>query len=386
MRPPFSFKLLRLREIYLIYLRMEPRVLQKRSGCRGIVDGKEVIIFSSNDYLGLSCHPEVIKAASEAADKYGVGTGGAPGTTGTTEVHNELSAAIAAFKSRQKAVLFPSGYQANIAIHNALASPDTIFYLDKRHHPSAVDGARLGRKSEIVRFDHNNLEILEDKLKSNKNKTNVVSLPSVFTVDGDIAPLDKIADLKNKYNFLHILDEAHATGCVGQSGRGLEEHFDLHGVADFIMGSFSKALGSQGGFIAYNNESEEFLKSGFRQFEYSTSLSAVCAATALKALEIFQSDNKLLQKLTIVKSAIIDQCRANKVEIISHASMILLIPCSNLPDAVGKLMKDGFFVVPTSAIIDGERMDCLRITPMTLHEKEQIEDFSKSLGKHVIQQ
>jgi 7-keto-8-aminopelargonate synthetase-like enzyme len=223
---------------------MEPRVLQKRSGCRGIVNGKDVVIFSSNDYLGLSSHPDVIKAASDAAEMYGIGTGGAPGTTGTTEIHKELSAAIAAFKSREKAVLFPSGYQANIAVHNALASSETVFYLDKRHHPSAVDGARLGSGSEIVRFDHNKLEILENRLKLNKNKTSVVSLPSVFTVDGDIAPLDKIADLKNNYSFILILDEAHATGCVGKSGRGLEEHYDLHGIADFIMGSFSKALGS----------------------------------------------------------------------------------------------------------------------------------------------
>jgi len=364
---------------------MKPRVLQKRSGCRAVVDGREVTIFSSNDYLGLSCHPEVIMAASEAAEKYGVGTGGAPGTTGTTEIHKELSAAIAAFKSRNRAVLFPSGYQANIAIHNALSSPETVFYLDKRHHPSAVDGARLGKDSEIVRFDHNSLNNLKDRLLSNKGRINVVSLPSVFTVDGDIAPLDKIAELKNKYGFMLILDEAHATGCVGKTGRGLEEHYNLHGIADFIMGSFSKALGSQGGFIAYNVESAKLLKSGFRQFEYSTSLSTVSAAAALKALQLFQSNPRIFESLKEAKAAIIDRCRANGVEIIAHASMILLIPCQNLTEAVEKLMKDGFFVVPTSAIIDGRKMDCLRITPMALHEADKIECFSKSLGDIVVQ-
>lgn len=364
---------------------MEPRVLQKRSGCHAVVDGREVTIFSSNDYLGLSCHPEVIKAASEAAGKYGIGTGGAPGTTGTSEIHRELSAAIAGFKSRQKAVLFPSGYQANIAIHNALASPDTVFYLDKRHHPSAVDGARLGGKSEMVRFDHNNLINLEEILRENHGKTNVVSLPSVFTVDGDIAPLDRIAELKNRYGFALILDEAHATGCVGETGRGLEEYFSLHGVADFIMGSFSKALGSQGGFVAYDDGSAKLLKAGFRQFEYSTSLSTVSAAAALKALQLFQADPRVFEALNRAKAAIIDRCRANGVEIIAHASMILLIPCQNPADAVERLMKDGFFVVPTSAIIDGRKMDCLRITPMALHEADKIEDFSKSLGNTVIQ-
>jgi 7-keto-8-aminopelargonate synthetase-like enzyme len=204
-------------------------------------------------------------------------------------------------------------------------------------------------------------------------------------VDGDIAPLDKIAELKNKNGFILVLDEAHATGCVGKSGRGLEEYFDLHGIADFIMGSFSKALGSQGGFIAFDNESGKSLKSGFRQFDYSTSLSTVCAAAALKTLQIFQSDKSLFQNLKRVKSVIIDQCRANKVEIISHESMILLVPCRNLTEALERLLCDGFFVVPASAVIDGQKLDSLRITPMALHEDDHIRAFSYSLGRHVVQ-
>ncbi len=363
---------------------METRVLQKRSGCRGVVDGKEVVIFSSNDYLGLSCHPEVIKAASEAAKKYGIGTGGAPGTTGTTDIHQELSKAIATFKSRDKAVLFPSGYQANIAIHHALASPDTVFHLDIRHHPSAVDGARLGGGLKLNKFDHNHLESLEKDLKSNVGKTNIVSLPSVFTVDADIAPLDGIAELKKRYKFILILDEAHATGCVGESGRGLEELFDLHGIADFIMGSFSKALGSQGGFIAYNNMSEKHLKSGFRQFLYSTSLSTVSIAAALKALQIFQSDKGIYSSLQNAKSIIIEQCHKRNIEIISHESMILLVPCDNLIEAIEKLLYDGFFVVPAKAYLKGQKRDCLRITPMSLHSEGDIQEFVNSMSKHVV--
>ncbi|UCC80949.1 MAG: pyridoxal phosphate-dependent aminotransferase family protein [Candidatus Zixiibacteriota bacterium] len=364
---------------------MKTRILQKRSGCRGVVDGRDVIIFSSNDYLGLSCHPEIIKAASEAAKRYGIGTGGAPGTTGTTDLHQELSRAIADLKSREKAVLFPSGYQANIAIHNSLASPETVYYLDKRHHPSAVDGARLGSGSEIIRFNHNDLTDLEDKLKSSEGRTNVVSLPSVFTVDGDIAPLDKIADLKSKHDFSLILDEAHATGCVGKSGHGLEEHFNLHGVADFIMGSFSKALGSQGGFVAYNSISEKQLKSGFRQFSYSTSLSTVSVAAALKALRIFKSDEDLYKSLQKAKSSIIEECRKQNIEIISHESMILLVPCENLTEALEKLLEDGFFVVPAKAYINDRRQDCLRITPMSLHSGNDIKAFADYIAKSVIQ-
>ena len=364
---------------------METRILQKRSGCRGVVNGKEVIIFSSNDYLGLSSHPDVIKAASEAAEKYGIGTGGAPGTTGTTDIHKRLSDAIAAFKSRDKAVIFPSGYQANIAIHSALGSGDAVFHLDQRHHPSALDGARLGSRSEFNKFDHNDLESLEILLKSNLDKTNIVSLPSVFTVDGDIAPLDKIADLKNRNKFILILDEAHATGCVGRTGRGLEEFFDLHDAADFIMGSFSKALGSQGGFIAYNSESGKYLRSGFRQFLYSTSLSAVSAAAALKALQILQSDKELFSSLQNAKFKIIERCGKSDIRIVSHESMILLVPCENPSEAVEKLLVDGFFVVPAKAYINGKRRDCLRVTPMSLHTDNDIRAFVDSMVKYVVQ-
>jgi 8-amino-7-oxononanoate synthase len=363
---------------------MNAKILKKRQGCRGIIDGKEVIIFSSNDYLGLSSHPEVIKAAIKTAERYGIGTGGAPETTGTTDLHVALSKAVAAFKSRDIAYLFPSGYQANIAIHHALATEDTVFHIDERHHPSAMDGAKIGKKTPIFRFNHNDLTDLENNLKSNPGSRNVVSLPSVFTLDGDIAPLDKIADLKNKYDFILILDEAHATGCVGKTGRGLEEHLNLHGIAEFIMGSFSKALGSQGGFVVYNRSSEKWLKSKFRQFVYSTSLSTVSVAAALKALEVFTSDSSLYGNLLKSKSKIIEKCEESGVKLIVHDSMILLAHCDNLFDAVGRLLEDGFVVIPTKAYIGDERHDCLRITPMSLHTDEDIASFVDSLGRNLV--
>jgi len=204
-------------------------------------------------------------------------------------------------------------------------------------------------------------------------------------VDADIAPLDKIADLKKRYGFILILDEAHATGCVGKSGRGLEELFDFHGIADFIMGSFSKALGSQGGFVAYNNMSEKRLKSGFRQFAYSTSLSTVSVGAALKALQIFQSDPGLFRSLQNVKSMIIRQCDKQSIRIISHESMILLVPCENLQEAIEKLLGDSFFVVPAKAYLDGQRQDCLRVTPMSLHTESDIKAFVNSMAKNIVQ-
>jgi 7-keto-8-aminopelargonate synthetase-like enzyme len=365
---------------------METRVLEKRQGCRGVVNGQEVVIFSSNDYLGFSSHSDVIEAAMKAAKRYGIGTGGAPGTTGTTDLHQRLARKIAEFKSRDQAILFPSGYQANIAIHHSVSSAETVFYLDKRHHPSALDGARLGGKSKIVRFDHGDLEYLENGLKSDGSKTAVVSLPSVFTVDGDIAPLDRIAELKNKYGFVLILDEAHATGCIGKTGHGLEEHFGLYGLADFIMGSFSKALGSQGGFIAYDRGSEKYLKSRFRQFDYSTSLSTVSVAATLRALEVFQADEAIYKSLLNAKSLIIEKCREKGIKLIAHESMILLIPCSNPETVLSLLLDDGYFVVSVKADFENNKQNCLRITPMSLHTESDIAGLIDSLGRNITQQ
>lgn len=358
-------------------------VLEKRHGPRTIVDGKEVVLFSSNDYLALSSHPEVLRAASEAAGQYGAGTGGAPGTSGTNRIHLQLSEAIAAFKSREKAVIFPSGYQANLAIHQALGGKETVFHMDRRHHPSAMDGARLARDSKIIKFDHNQLEDLESNLKSHPGKINIVSLPSVFTINGDIAPLDKLFDMKKKFEFILVLDEAHATGCMGNTGRGLEEHFGLNGAADFIMGSFSKALGSQGGFLAFNRNSESLLKSKFRSFVYSTSLSAVSAAAALKALQLLESDTTIISSLRKSRDAITRKFREFKLEIISKESMILLVPCDDCDNIQKKLLADGYLVFPVETESDGRPGKFFRITPNAAHTADDINGFANALSVHL---
>jgi 7-keto-8-aminopelargonate synthetase-like enzyme len=365
-------------------------VLEKRHGPRTIVDGKEVVLFSSNDYLALSSHPEVLRAASEAANQYGIGTGGAPGTSGTNRIHCQLSEAIAAFKSREKAVIFPSGYQANLAIHQSLGGSDAIFHVDRRNHPSAIDGARLARDSKIVKFDHNRLEDLESNLKSHSGETNIVSLPtnivslpSVFTIDGDIAPLDKLFDLKKKLNFVLILDEAHATGCIGDTGRGLEEHFGLNGAADFIMGTFSKALGSQGGFLAFNRNVEPLLKSQFRSFVFSTSLSAVSAAAALKALQLLESDTTIISSLKESKDAIARKFRELNLEIIKKKSMILLVPCDDCENIQKKLLADGYLAFPVETDTEGHPGKFLRITPNAAHTADDITGFANALSVHL---
>lgn len=348
-----------------------------------MVDGKEVILFSSNDYLALSSHPDVLKAASEAAGLYGTGSGGAPGTSGTDRIHRQLSEAIAAFKSRQKAILFPSGYQANLAIHQALGGSDTVFYIDRRHHPSAMDGVRLARDSKVVRFDHDRLQDLESAIRSHPGKSNIVSLPSVFTINGDIGPLDKIFEMKEKLKFTLIIDEAHATGCIGDTGRGLEEHFGLKGAADFVMGTFSKALGSQGGFLAFNENSESLLRSKFRPFDYSTSLSPVSAAAALKGLELLEADQIIFSSLKRSKKRMADELSRKGIDYVKTESMIMLVPCDNCRDIQRRLLSDGYLSIVTEAEIGGAGRECFRVTPNAAHTEKDIEGFAETLSAHL---
>ena len=358
-------------------------VLEKRRGVRAVIDGKEVVVFSTNDYLSLSCHPEVEQAAVDALNRFGSGSGGAPGTTGTTSVHIQLSKAVAEFKSREKAVLLPSGYQANIAIHHALGSDNTVFFLDKRHHPSATDGARLAKDCRIVRFDHHDLNGFEALLQSNPAAKQVVSIPSVFTIDGDIAPLDKLIRLKDKHGFILILDEAHASGCLGETGRGLEEHFGLKGAADFVMGTFSKAFGASGGFIAFDDDRRSYLKSSFRQLDYSTSISPVTAGAALKAMEILKRDSSLMDRLRDSRRAIIENCRQNGIDVIVGQSMIILVPCDNCRELQKRMLFDGYLLMSSEAEIEGDIRSCIRVTANAAHTEKDIEGFARALGKNI---
>jgi 8-amino-7-oxononanoate synthase len=356
-------------------------VMEKRKGCRAVCAGKEVVIFSSNDYLGLSAHPAVLKAAAEAAARYGLGTGGAPGTTGTTAIHNQLQKAVAAFKSRDNAVLFPSGFQANQALHQALDADRTVFYLDNRHHPSAVDGVRLAKNSKLVRFDHSDMDGFKGQILAYRKMRQIVSLPSVFTVDGDIAPLDKIMKLKQELGFLLVLDEAHASGCIGERGHGLEEHFNMKGAADFIMGTFSKALGSQGGFLAYNNSVANELRGQLRPREYSTSLSTVSAAAALAALNLVENDASIMNSLRTTKNTIIDKFKSAGLTLLSHESMVMLFPYDDNETLQRRLFEAGYLTITVKALIDGIMKNCLRITPMATHTESDIVGFVEAVKR-----
>ncbi len=353
------------------------RPLQARNAQHIIIDGEPLVMFCSNDYLGLSHDRRVIAAAVNAAEKYGCGTGGAPGTSGTTELHRELAETIAAFKNRRRAVLFPSGYAANVAVHAAIAGDDTAYFYEERHHPSAVEGIVLSGCPRH-KFGHLDFAHLEKLLAESNNSRKIVTIPSVFTLDGAITPLDELIRLKEKYGFLLIIDEAHATGALGDSGRGLEEYFNLKGAADIIMGTFSKALGSQGGFLAFDPPPEKLFGKPLREYVYSTSLSAMAVGAALKSLQILQAEPELISRMKTNAGIIHQTLSGGGIRLNQPGRYILNAYFGNDEEAESvreQLRRSGYFVIK---IQNAERHG-LRITAMATHTAAEITGFCRSL-------
>ena len=251
-----------------------------------LIDGKEYVNFSSNDYLGFSTHP-AIASAVKGAVSFGTGSSASRLMTGSLDLHHALEEKVAHFKGKEDGAVFNSGYQANVGIISALCGKDDCVFSDRLNHASIVDGIKLSGASHI-RFRHNDAghleELLEEKRKDFRNS--LIVTETVFSMDGDIAPLEDVVRLKKKYDSLLMVDEAHATGLFGPSGSGITEEKALSGEIDIIMGTFSKALGVFGAYAATSKVIKDFLVNSCRSFIYSTSLPEAIMAANLVAIEI----------------------------------------------------------------------------------------------------
>lgn len=252
-------------------------------------NGKKYINFGSNNYLSLSSNKKVKKAYIDGINKWGCGTGASRLVTGSFKVHFELEKALADFSKKESALLFPSGYMANIGLISAISDKNDIIILDKTNHASIIDGARLSGIDYRI-FPHLNYNYLEDILKKSNAKKKIIVTDSIFSMDGDMADLKTLADLKNKYNAILIVDEAHAVGVFGKNGEGLSEKLNVTNDIDFKIGTLSKSFGLQGGYIAASNEAIDFLKNKSRSFIYTTAISPGICTAALKALELIKNN------------------------------------------------------------------------------------------------
>ncbi|KGF47671.1 8-amino-7-oxononanoate synthase [Veillonella montpellierensis DNF00314] len=262
-----------------------------------VLEGKEYVMMASNNYLGLTHHPKVIQAAIRALETYGTGSGGSRLINGTHKLFTTLEKELATYKETEKALVFNTGYMANVGTISALMGKDDLIFSDALNHASIIDGCRMS-KANIITYEHCNMNDLEKKLQSygNQSQNKLIVTDGVFSMDGDIAPLDKLVWLKEKYNSLLMVDDAHATGVIG-NGKGSAHHYHLDHKVDIQLGTLSKALGSVGGFVATNSIISDYLINTSRPFIFSTALAPANIGAALAALELIESDTTLIDKL-----------------------------------------------------------------------------------------
>ena len=350
-----------------------------------IINKKKFYQFASNNYLGLTTNPEVVSSSIKTSNKFGVGTGGSRLVTGTSALHNKLEADIAKFKKTEDAIVFSSGYLANLGTISSLMSKGDIIFSDELNHASLIDGSRLS-KSKIVIYKHSDMLDLEKKLKrfSSSTSRKMILTDTVFSMDGDIAPLDEIVFLCKKYNCLSMVDEAHATGVLGKTGSGATELFGIQNKIDICMGTLSKAVGSVGGYIAGSNKLIDFLKNRARSFIFDTSLPGPALEASIQSIRIIKEDRELRKKLFNNIHELTDFLKSSNFSYVDTSTPIIPIIIGDEKKTLKSaefLFKNQIYIpaVRPPSVPKGESR--IRITLMANHESKHIKKLIRILDK-----
>ncbi|MCH7480957.1 MAG: glycine C-acetyltransferase [Chloroflexi bacterium] len=274
------------------------RTLGSPQGAWLEVDGQRALNFCSNNYLGLANHPKLVAAAKVAMDKYGVGPAAVRTIAGTMDIHVELDRRLAEFKGVEAAITFQSGFAANLGVIPALVGKEDVVFSDRLNHASIIDGCRLSR-AKIIAYEHCNEMDLEQQLKDHRGtyRRALVVTDGVFSMDGDIAPLDKIYAVTQNFDAVLMVDDAHGEGVLGKGGRGIVDHFDLHGKVDIEIGTMSKAFGVMGGVAAGDAKVVEWLQQRGRPFLFSSAMTVPDVAACLASLELLEESTELVDRL-----------------------------------------------------------------------------------------
>jgi glycine C-acetyltransferase len=274
------------------------RTIGSAQGAWLIVDGKNVLNFCSNNYLGLANHPSIVEAAKEATKKYGVGPAAVRSIAGTMDLHVQLEQRLAKFKGAEDVITFQSGFTANLGTISALVGKEDVIFSDRLNHASIIDGSRLSG-AKIIPYEHNDPSALEDAIKDNASnfRRALIITDGVFSMDGDIAPLPDLVEVAKKYDILFMVDDAHGEGVLGKGGRGIVDHFGLHGKVDIEVGTMSKAFGVVGGMVAGDKVIIEWLRQRGRPFLFSSAVTAPDAAACLAAVDLLEESTELVDRL-----------------------------------------------------------------------------------------
>lgn len=348
-------------------------------------EGKEFIVFGTNNYLGLTHHPDVIKAAQEASI-YGTGSTGSRLTTGASFEARELENNISEFKNVESTLIFNTGYMTNLGVIYALTKENDIIFSDQLNHASIIDGTRIS-KAKVKVYKHKDTKDLEnlilDEIESNNDGNLFIVSDGVFSMDGDIAPLPELVEIADKYNCTLIIDEAHATGVIGKNGKGTVEYYkdktgiDLTDSVDLQIGTLSKALASEGGFVCGKQVYIDYLINKSRPFIFSTALSPATIASANAALNLLKENNEeYLNELNSNTSLMRELLTNAGLNIVDGETPIIpiIIGPANLANKISKeLEKEGILVSSIRPPSVPKEMSRLRLTVIATHTKEEIE-------------
>lgn len=352
------------------------RVLEDHEGTRATFEGRELLLFCSNDYLGLSRHPRVIKAAQKALEEYGVGAGAARLISGTSSAHQRLEEKLAQFKAKENVLVFATGFLANLGILTAFAGDQDIIIMDKLCHASLIDGARLSRAGLRI-FPHKNYKKCEELLKINKNaRRKILVTETVFSMDGDLANLEELVKLKEKYGAFLVVDDAHGTGVLGPNGRGATEEGRLASRIDIIMGTLSKALGGLGGFVAADKILIDYLVNLARPFIFATALPPVLCEAAREALCVMEEEPGLREKLWKNIRAVEKGLKNAGFDLTPVESAIIPVVLGDEKKAMAaceELLAEGIFIPAVRYPTVPKGKARLRVTVSAAHTAEDIE-------------
>jgi len=352
------------------------RVIESDQDTEVMINGKKVLMFGSNSYLGLTCHPKVKEAAKNAIDKYGTGCAGSRFLNGNLDIHIKLEEKLARLVHKEAALCYSTGFQVNQGVISCVTGRNDYVILDELDHASIIDGSRL-TFAKTLKFAHNDMKDLERKLKlCEPDKIKLIVVDGIFSMEGDIAKLPEIVSLSEKYRASIMVDDAHALGVIGKNGSGTASHFGLTEKVDLIMGTFSKSLASIGGFIAADKTVINYIKHNSRSLMFSASMTPSSAASVLAAIEIMENEPERISHLMNITQYA--RTRFNEVGFDTGKSQSPIIPLFIRDDIKAlqmaqQLLEEGVFINPVvSPAVPKE--DCIiRFSLMATHSYEQVD-------------
>ena len=343
-----------------------------------IINGKKVLMFGSNSYLGLTNHPKIKEAAIAAIKKYGTGCAGSRFLNGTLDIHVELEKRLARFVGKEEAIIYSTGFQVNLGVISCLTGREDYIIWDELDHASIIEGRRLSFSTQL-KFKHNDMASLEKVLKScPEDKVKLIVVDGVFSMEGDVANLPEIVALAKKYNAAIYVDEAHGIGVFGRQGRGTCDHFGVAQDVDLIMGTFSKSFASLGGFVATDSITANYLRHNSRSYIFSASITPASTAAVSAALDIMESEPERIEHLWEMTHYALDGFRNMGCEIGNTSTPIipLFIRDNNKTFRITReLFDEGVFVNPVVSTAVPSDSTLIRFSLMATHTKEQL-DFA----------